>query len=95
MKIERNGVEYELTSTELHQAFCEQQHLNDISDLDLVLWEHLSDDELEKLRNNTEFTSETAYLLRSYIDELGMDFDIAASKAIEDIKNNFLSKEDD
>lgn len=94
MKITRNGEDYELTREELWKAFCEQQHLNDISDIDLNLDSYLSEDDVEKVEDNKEFFDEAAYALRSNLDELNMSFDSAISKAIEYAYDAFKAKED-
>lgn len=94
MKITRDGKEYELTKEELWQAFCEQQHLNDISDIDLNLDSYLSEDDVDKVEDNKEFFDEAAYALRSNLDELNMSFDYAISKAIEYAYDAFKAKGD-
>lgn len=91
MKIIRDSKEYELTSEELQQAFCEQQHLNDVAYVDYCLWEYLSDEELKKLGSNSEFIDETAYGMRTFIDELGMSFDLSMSRIIDEIKDKYLN----
>ena len=92
MKIERNGIEYELTTQELWKAFCEQQHLNDISDIDLNLDSYLSEDDIEKVKDDDEFFDDAAYALRSNLDELDMGFDAAISKAIEYAYDEFNAR---
>lgn len=94
MKITRDNKEYELTKEELWQSFCEQQHLNDISEINFYLSCHLSDDDVEKVKDNEEFFDEAAYALRSNLDELDMGFDAAISKAIEYTYDDFKAKED-
>ena len=94
MKIERNGIEYELTAQELWKAFCEQQHLNDISDIDLNLECYLSEDETEKVKDSKEFFDEAAYALRSNLDDLNMSFDSAIAKAIENTYDDLKVRED-
>lgn len=93
MKITRNGIEYELTSQELRNAFCEQQHLNDISDIDFYLACHLSEDDVKKVKDDKEFFDDAAYALRSNLDELDMGFDAAIAKAIEYAYDEFNARE--
>lgn len=94
MKITRDGKEYELTSTELWAAFNEQQHLNDISDIDLNVANYLSEEEMKMIGSLKDFYDEAAYALRSNIDDLGMEFDFALARAIDDTKADYLNKED-
>lgn len=93
MKITRNGIEYELTTQELWEAFCEQQHLNDISDIYLNLDCYLSEDDVEKVKDNEEFFDDAAYALRSNLDELNLSFDAALSKTIEYAYDEFNARE--
>lgn len=90
MKITRDGKEYELTSTELWLAFNEQQHLNDISDIDLNVADYLSEEEMKTIGSLNKFYDDAAYALRSNIDDLGMEFDIAIAKAIEDTRADYI-----
>lgn len=94
MKITRDGKEYELTQAELYTAFDEQQHLNDISDIDLNVADYLSKEEMKTIGSLKEFYDDAAYALRSNIDDLGMEFDIALARAIEDTKTDYLNKEE-
>lgn len=94
MKISRDGKEYELTQAELWAAFDEQQHLNDISNIDLNIENYLSEEEMNTIGSLKEFYDEAAYALRSNIDDLDMEFDIALARAIEDTRADYLSKED-
>lgn len=94
MKITRDGKVYELTSTELWTAFNEQQHLNDISDIDLNVEYYLSEEEMNTIGSLKEFYDEAAYALRSNIDDLGKEFDVAVAKAIEDTRDDYLNRED-
>lgn len=94
MKITRDGKEYELTQAELWAAFNEQQHLNDISDIDLNVANYLSEEEMKTIGSLKDFYDDAAYALRSNIDDLGMEFDIALDMAIEDTRADYLSKED-
>lgn len=94
MKISRDGKEYELTQAELQAAFDEQQHLNDISNIDLNIENYLSEEEMNMIGSLKEFYDEAAYALRSNIDDLDMEFDIALARAIEDTRADYLSKED-
>lgn len=89
MKIERNGIEYELTAQELYAAYCEQQHLNDVSDIELNLDTHLSEDEIKDIENSSDFFSEAAYALRKNLDDFGLSFEYAVSTAIEETYNDF------
>lgn len=89
MKIERNGIKYELTAQELWVAYCEQQHLNDISDIELNLEDNLSENRIRNVENNRDFLDTAACFLRGNLDDLGMDFDIAVSRAIEEAYNEF------
>lgn len=94
MKIERNGMEYKLTADELWAAYSEQQHINDITNIELNLDNNLSDEQIKEVENNSEFLSEAAYALRSNLDDLDMDFDFAVSKAIADTFDDFKTKGD-
>lgn len=89
MKITRDGKEYELTQAELWTAFNEQQHLNDISNIDLNVENYLSEEDMKTIGNLKEFYDDAAYALRSNIDELGMEFDVALARAIEDTKADY------
>lgn len=91
MTITRNGVEYELTQEELYRAFQEQQHLNDISNIDLYLENLVEEEVFEKVKDNNEFFNNAADTLRTNLDDLGMTFDIALEKAIEDTLEDFLA----
>lgn len=90
MKITRDGKEYELTRAELWAAFDEQQHLNDISNIDLNVENYLSEEDMKTIGNLKEFYDDAAYALRSNIDDLDMEFDIALARAIEDTKADYI-----
>lgn len=89
MKITRNGIEYELTAQELLAAYREQQHLNDISNVKLNLKYNLSEEQMQNVENNDDFLNTVVCYLRSNLDDLGMDFDVAVSKAIEESYDEF------
>lgn len=90
MKITRDGKEYELTQAELWAAFNEQQHLNDIADVELNVTHYLSKEEMKTIGSLKEFYDDAAYALRSNIDDLGMEFDIALDRAIEGTKADYI-----
>lgn len=94
MKISRDGKEYELTQAELQAAFDEQQHLNDIFTIDLNVEYYLSEEEMNTIGSLKEFYDDAAYALRSNIDDLGKEFDVAVAKAIEDTRDDYLNRED-
>lgn len=93
MKIKRNGVEYELTKDELYAAFQERQHLDDVLNIDLNLRFYLSAEDFEKVKGSKEFLDDAAYTLRSNLDDLDMDFDVAVEKAIEYTLDCFVAHE--
>lgn len=83
MKITRNGQEIELTKEELQQAYEEQQHILDISNIQLNIEHYLDENEYEKLRDNQEFIEDAAYELRRNLDKYNMEFDYAIKDAID------------
>lgn len=88
MKIARNGIEYNLTESELFQAFQEYQHKTDIENIDLNMDSFLSEEELEKCADNKEFISAAAYSLRDFLDD-DIRFDDAIERAFRETLEEF------
>ena len=79
-----NGIEmeFELTGIELYNAFCEQEHSFDKSDIDCYFDRenyNLSEAEVDSL------IDEMACCMRRYIDKYDCDFSYARDEAIRDV----------
>lgn len=95
MKIIREGKEIELTSTELFDAYVEQEHLFDIQNIINNMVNNLSEDEYEKLKDNRDFIEYAADELRRNQDKYDMDFEYALPEAIRKVKGDFLNIQND
>lgn len=92
MKIERNGVEYELTSEELLHAYWEQEHLYDIDDvkseLELVVDNDIDEAEYieaaKRIYEDSDKLDSVARSKRRNIDRYNMEWNFAVSEAVKD-----------
>lgn len=88
MQILRDGKKYELTETELFQAYKEQEHVYDKETiLDEIRW---YDDVIFKeyglsRKQAYEFVDDMAYEYRLNMDKYGMDYEHAVPDAIKTI----------
>lgn len=92
MKIIRDGIEIELTSDELFNAYLEQESLFDIENIENNMAYYLNEEEYEKLKDNRDFIESAAYELRHNQDKHNMDFEFAIRDAFQDTKEKYLKK---
>lgn len=93
MKIIRDGKEFQLTASELQQAFEEQQLFNDMGIIEENMSRYLSNDEAGVLEENPELLKEAARIFRKRMDDIDIldmlsEFPLAA--ALDDIKEKRL-----
>lgn len=74
MKINRNGIEIELTKEEMIDAYYEQQHNFDVEYITGNLLEQYEDEHylnvmLERLKNDKDFASKVGYRYRKYLED--------------------------
>ena len=93
MKIVRDGIEFELTSSELSAAYFEQQFNFDVEDVKSGL-EYIVEDAFDeesyieaarKVLDTADLLSDCAIALRRNIDKYGMQWEYARSDAIRTI----------
>ena len=80
------SMEFELTSVELYDAFCEQEHLYDRADIEAVFNE-IDDDEILDGYGFTrdeikEFFEDMAHRKRHYMDKYALSSESAVDEAI-------------
>lgn len=90
MKIIRDGKEIELTSNELFNAYCEQERIFDIHNIEDNMENYLDVSEYDLLKDNREFIEETASELRRNQDKYDMDFENAIREAFKSVKLEYL-----
>ena len=90
MKIIRNNIEYELTEKELFEAYCEQEHLWDVSYVDAMLpeWGAAYDSIPEEILS--EAIDDIAYRMRHFANK----HDIHDYDALEMAINEYLEGND-
>ena len=66
MKIVRNGTEFELTSTELFEAYCEQEHIWDVDYVTATLPDFEEYDIIPEAKRD-EVIDELATEMRQYV----------------------------
>lgn len=88
MKIQRDGIQIELTDEELFAAYCEQEHKFDLDSckcyLDATYCEEEWSDDLSD-EQKAEIIEEAASELRRNINKYDMDFNHAISDAFETV----------
>lgn len=90
MKIVRDGQEYELTSSELYDAYIEQEEIFDRQNIENNIENYLDEDEYEKLKDNHDFIEEAARQLRRNQDKYDMAYEYALDDAIRSTKKDYL-----
>ena len=90
MKIIRDGTEFILTPQELSQAYREQEHLYDMSNIRDNMEGYLLSPLYDRLKNNEDFIATAADALRRNQDHYDMGYDAALSTAFKEATKDFL-----
>lgn len=84
----RNGEKIYLTDAELHEAYCEKQHLYDMENIRDNIPSGLEEDAQKKLAKYDAFLQEAAYIFRTNMDQ-GYEYEYALQDAIKTAMKEF------
>ncbi len=89
MKIDRDGIEIELTAGEIFSAYLEQEHEFDTSDIVDELYDRIGvadcveDEIISRIGNNADLLSELAFRKRQLMDDDGISWDEATKSVVD------------
>ncbi len=84
MIIIRNGIEIELTSEELLQAYQEQEHIFSRDNILENMDQYVDDNLCEELKEDKRFLDSAVYWLEKYSKEYGYDYEDSIEQAFKE-----------